>query len=101
MPAATDVDQEELVATCEATHHLTVVLDLLLSLQLSELIRGAVDGAYHTSQHKVLLQQLHLLCGYIGLQELQDPAQQMTAVMQYVQEVRQQSTVLSCIPCAF
>jgi hypothetical protein len=69
----------------------------LLSLQLSELIRGAVDGAYHTSQHKVLLQQLHLLCGYIGLQELQDPAQQMTAVMQYVQEVRLESTVLNCI----
>jgi hypothetical protein len=90
-----------ILAAGQAIHHLTVVFDFLLSLQLSELIRGAVDGAQNNSQHKVLLRQLHLLCGYIGLQELQDPAQQMSAVMQYVQEVRQESTVLICIPCGF
>jgi hypothetical protein len=28
-----------------------------------------------------------LLCSHIGLQKLQDPAQQMAAVLQYVQEV--------------
>jgi hypothetical protein len=63
-------------------------------LQLSELIRGAADGAQNNTQHKVLLQQLHQLCSYIGLQKLQDPAQQMAAVLQYVQEVR--SVLLHC-----
>lgn len=61
---------------------------LFSNLQLSELIRGAADGAQNNTQHKVLLQQLHQLCSYTGLHRLQDPAQQMAAVLQYVQEVR-------------
>ncbi|WIA09356.1 hypothetical protein OEZ85_008763 [Tetradesmus obliquus] len=77
------------VEELRAQRNALAVTKAALTAQLSELIRGAADGAQNNTQHKVLLQQLHQLCSYIGLHRLQDPAQQMAAVLQYVQEARQ------------
>uniref|UniRef100_A0A383VAU0 Uncharacterized protein n=1 Tax=Tetradesmus obliquus TaxID=3088 RepID=A0A383VAU0_TETOB len=78
------------VEELRAQRNALAVTKAALTAQLSELIRGAADGAQNNTQHKVLLQQLHQLCSYIGLHRLQDPAQQMAAVLQYVQEARQE-----------